>query len=417
MNNDVLVNVENVSKRFCRSLKRSLWYGTQDLASELGGRRHGGGTGLPQSSADVKLRADEFWAVRDVSFDLRRGECLGLIGRNGAGKTTLLRMLNGLIKPDTGQITIKGNVGALIALGTGFNPVLTGRENILISTSILGISGKLLSIKMEDIIEFSELREFIDTPVQAYSSGMQVRLGFAVAQSIEPDILLLDEVLAVGDASFRAKCYTRIGDLAKKCALILVSHDSNAMGQICSQGVVLRQGEMLSDGPTSIDEALNIYYTKIDSPSSQIQTTREPHICQPLLSCSVSITPTTLSQNDEISIAFCGLLLESETNILIRATIFDNKDLPVLEWNSRNANGKATIDLSKGENQINVIIKNINLKRGFYYLSFLISDSTGLRMLYLNHKGFLLEVEGNVFGQAPVQVDGQITHSHVFTSP
>ena len=130
MSDDVLLRVDNVSKRFCRSLKRSLWYGLQDLGSELGGRRHDGGGGLPQSSADVRLRKDEFWAVKDVSFELRRGECLGLIGRNGAGKTTLLRMLNGLIKPDTGEIEIKGKVGGLIALGCGFNPVLSGRERI-----------------------------------------------------------------------------------------------------------------------------------------------------------------------------------------------------------------------------------------------------------------------------------------------
>ena len=140
MSDDVLVKVDNVSKRFCRSLKRSLWYGIQDLGSELGGRHHGGGSGLPQSSADVQLRADEFWAVKDVSFELRRGECLGLIGRNGAGKTTLLKMLNGLIKPDTGRMEMRGQTGALIALGAGFNPVLTGRENILINASVMGLS-------------------------------------------------------------------------------------------------------------------------------------------------------------------------------------------------------------------------------------------------------------------------------------
>lgn len=206
MSDDVLVKVDNVSKRFCHSLKRSLWYGLQDLGSEIGGHRHGGGSGLPQSSANVQLRPDEFWAVKDVSFELRRGECLGLIGRNGAGKTTLLKMLNGLIKPDTGRIVMKGNVNALIALGAGFNPILSGRENIYTNASILGLNSAQTGQKLEEIVEFSEIEEFVDSPVQTYSSGMQVRLGFAIATALNPDILILDEVLAVGDQRFRSKC-------------------------------------------------------------------------------------------------------------------------------------------------------------------------------------------------------------------
>ena len=169
MSDDVLVKVDNVSKRFCRSLKRSLWYGLQDLGSEIGGRRHGGGSGLPKSSADVQLRPDEFWAVKDVSFELRRGECLGLIGRNGAGKTTLLRMLNGLIKPDTGSIQTSGRVGALIALGSGFNPILSGRENIYIGGSVVGLAKREINSKIDEIIDFAGIGEFIDAPVQSYS--------------------------------------------------------------------------------------------------------------------------------------------------------------------------------------------------------------------------------------------------------
>jgi ABC-type polysaccharide/polyol phosphate transport system ATPase subunit len=243
MSDDVLVKVDNVSKRFCRSLKRSLWYGLQDLGSEIGGRRHGGGSELPQSSADVQLRPDEFWAVKDVSFELRRGECLGLIGRNGAGKTTLLRMLNGLIKPDTGRIEMKGRVGALIALGAGFNPLLTGRENIRINGSILGLQENELKERIDEIIEFSEISDFIDSPIQSYSSGMQVRLGFAVASSLSPDILILDEVLAVGDRQFQAKCFNRIGEMRRNgCATILVSHYEHHLQRFCQSGVVLNKG-------------------------------------------------------------------------------------------------------------------------------------------------------------------------------
>jgi ABC-type polysaccharide/polyol phosphate transport system ATPase subunit len=258
MNDDVLVRVDNVSKRFCRSLKKSLWYGLQDLGSELGGHRHGGGVGLPQSSADVALRKDEFWAVKDVSFELRRGECLGLIGRNGAGKTTLLKVLNGLIKPDTGRIEMRGRVGALIALGAGFNPVLSGRENIYINASLLGFSSPKTKSLVDEIVEFSGLSEFLDTPVQSYSSGMQVRLGFSIAAHQDPDILILDEVLAVGDKSFRVKCLNKILEIKRRAAVLFVSHAGEQLARVCNKGLLLEKG-LSSDGVQPISKALLDY--------------------------------------------------------------------------------------------------------------------------------------------------------------
>jgi ABC-type polysaccharide/polyol phosphate transport system ATPase subunit len=253
----VLVKVDNVSKRFCRSLKRSLWYGLQDLGSEICGGRHGGGSGLPESSADVPLRPDEFWAVKDVSFALRRGECLGLIGRNGAGKTTLLRMLNGLIKPDTGRIEMTGKMRALIALGAGYNPILTGRENIYISGRISGMSKKETDAKMDQIIEFAEIGGFIDSPVQTYSSGMVVRLGYAAAAFMNPDILILDEVLAVGDHAFRSKCYENLGKLLPDTATIIVSHSENQIGRLCTSAILLEDGSKKALG--NPHQILDIY--------------------------------------------------------------------------------------------------------------------------------------------------------------
>ena len=158
---------------------------------------------------EARRFADEgVWAVNNVSF--AQAECLGLIGRNGAGKTTLLKMLNGLIKPDAGRIEMRGRVGALIALGAGFNPILTGRENIYVNGSVLGLTKKEIGAKLDEIVDFAEIGDFIDTPVQNYSSGMAVRLGFAVASSIRPDVLLIDEVLAVGDISFVLRCLNRV---------------------------------------------------------------------------------------------------------------------------------------------------------------------------------------------------------------
>lgn len=216
---DVLIRAEGVSKKFCRSFKRSLWYGVQDVVSELNPFSPSSAGGSSE-----ELRQEEFWAVSDVTFELRRGECLGLIGHNGAGKTTLLRMLNGLIKPDRGRIEIKGRVGAIIALGAGFNPLLSGRENVYVYGSVLGLTKHDIDRQIDDIIDFAELEDFIDAPVQSYSSGMQVRLGFAVATAMQPDVLLLDEVLAVGDMSFRHKCFNRINKIIKQCAVIFVSH-------------------------------------------------------------------------------------------------------------------------------------------------------------------------------------------------
>ena len=233
--NDTLIKVEGVSKRFCRSLGKSLWYGMRDLGNEILGHRHGD---------SGELRDEEFWALRDVSFELKRGECLGLIGRNGAGKTTLLRLLNGLIKPDTGRIEIRGRVGALIALGAGFNPILTGRENIHVNASVLGLSKREIDAKIDEIIDFAEIGEFIDAPVQSYSSGMQVRLGFAVATALEPDVLLLDEALSVGDAAFRGKCFNRIVRLMDNCAVVFVSHAMAQIGRVSTSVALMDKGEM-----------------------------------------------------------------------------------------------------------------------------------------------------------------------------
>ena len=241
MSDEVLVKVENVSKKFCRSLKKSLWYGVQDIAGELFGR----------NDAKASLRPDEFWALKDVSFELRRGESLGLVGRNGAGKSTLLKLLNGLIKPDEGRISIRGRAGALIELGAGFNPILTGSENIYVNAAVLGIPKRKVDQIIDDIIDFAELHEFIDTPVQSYSSGMRVRLAFAVAAQMEPDILFIDEVLAVGDASFQSKCLERVQSMLDSgVACIFVSHNPAHVLRITQKAILLDSGHNISSGKT-----------------------------------------------------------------------------------------------------------------------------------------------------------------------
>lgn len=236
---EVILSVDGVSKKFCRDLKRSLFYGLKDIASEL--------TGLRQESH--QLRSKEFWALKDISFEVRRGEAIGLIGRNGGGKSTLLRIISGLIKPDTGSVEVRGRIAPLIALGAGFSAVLTGRENIYTNLSILGLSHDQINDRFDEIVDFAELGDALDTPVQSYSSGMAARLGFACAVFSEPDILLIDEVLSVGDILFRTKCYRRLAALREKgITFIFVSHNPQTILSMCDTALYLQKGQLMAQG-------------------------------------------------------------------------------------------------------------------------------------------------------------------------
>jgi lipopolysaccharide transport system ATP-binding protein len=248
MNSDVVIDVENVSKKFCKSLKRSMVYGISDIARNL----------LGIKSPSTILRTSEFWAVDDVSFQVKRGETLGLIGKNGSGKTTMLKMLNGIFWPDKGKISIKGRVGALIAVGAGFHPMLSGRENIYLNASILGMKKREINKRFDAIVEFADIGDFLDTPVKFYSSGMFVRLGFAVAVHCDPEVLLVDEVLAVGDSGFQSKCFNKIGELAQKnVATVLVSHNMHHISTFSDRVVFLNSG--MGYVYDDIGEGINAY--------------------------------------------------------------------------------------------------------------------------------------------------------------
>jgi len=192
---------------------------------------------------------ETFWALRDVDFEVRRGETLGLIGPNGSGKSTLLQLIARIILPDRGAVTIDGRVAALLELGAGFNPDLSGRENIFLNSSILGFGRREIEAKLDDIIAFSELERFIDTPVRNYSSGMYARLGFSIAVHVDPDILLVDEVLAVGDEAFARKCSEKFDVFRQqKKTIVIVSHDLDAVERLCDRVLLLHQGEVVTLG-------------------------------------------------------------------------------------------------------------------------------------------------------------------------
>ncbi len=213
---------------------------------------------------------EEFWALRDVSFEVQRGEVLGIIGRNGAGKSTLLKILSRITEPTTGRINIRGRVASLLEVGTGFHPELTGRENIFLNGAILGMSRAEIARKFDEIVAFAEIERFLDTPVKHYSSGMYVRLAFAVAAHLDPEILIVDEVLAVGDVSFQRKCLGRMRAISQDGArtVLFVSHNLQQVRQLCTRAIVLQSGSLDFAGP--VGPALNRYHASLaQTPGAQ----------------------------------------------------------------------------------------------------------------------------------------------------
>lgn len=380
-----VVKIDDVQKKFCRNLKRSLWYGIKDIASELVGK----------TNYSKELRRDEFYALNGVSLEIKRGECLGMIGRNGAGKTTLLRLLNGLIKPDRGTISIRGNVGALIALGAGFNPILTGKENIYINAAILGIPKKQVDESVQKIVEFADIGKFIDAPVQSYSSGMQVRLGFAIAAQLEPDILLIDEVLAVGDRPFRIKCYNKIGELLGRSGIVLVSHNMADISRICTSVAVLEQGRIIFHG--SPEAAIDIYNSSCPGEEKPfVQTSAGMRFNGLRLSKPKITWKEGIDFSAEIDSDF------AKDECLVRITIMDSSNQVVGEWRSKNHG--LSYDMKKGLNLIEGSLSSLELRNDSYYLNFILSPQNEIEYLIAAHKCCRLDVIEGVHGSVVYQI-------------
>ena len=256
--NESIISIENLSKRYLignamtagDGLRHKMEKAVRAPLKWLNSRLQEARTGRP-----------EFWALKEINFNMNQGEVIGIIGRNGAGKSTLLKVLSRITEPTTGRIRIRGRVASLLEVGTGFHPELTGRENIYLNGAILGMSRAEIKNKFDEIIAFSEISKFIDTPVKHYSSGMYVRLAFAVAAHLEPDILIVDEVLAVGDFEFQKKCLGKMEDVANRNGrtVIFVSHNMAAVQNLCGRGILLDQGRLLCEGRigTVIEEYVN----------------------------------------------------------------------------------------------------------------------------------------------------------------
>ena len=257
MDNDLSILVRGIGKRYkigasqqrADTLRDMITAQAQRIGSSLRGNR------------DRANESDQIWALRDVSFEVKRGQALGIIGRNGAGKSTLLKVLSRVTDPTEGYGEMRGRVGSLLEVGTGFHPELTGRENIFLNGAILGMHKKEIEARFDEIVAFSEVEKFIDTPVKRYSSGMYLRLAFAVAAHLEPEILVVDEVLAVGDADFQRKCLGKMGDVANSGRTVLfVSHNMSAILRLTQDSIVLDKGKVILNAPSS--EAVDFYLNR-----------------------------------------------------------------------------------------------------------------------------------------------------------
>ena len=216
-------------------------------------------------NAFKKTEKETFWALKDIGFDIYKGEVVGIIGRNGAGKSTLLKILSEITEPTAGEVRLFGRVGSLLEVGTGFHPELTGRENIYLNGAILGMSRRDVIRQFDEIVEFAEVEQFLDTPVKRYSSGMYVRLAFAVAAHLNPEILIIDEVLAVGDSAFQKKCLGKMGDVAKSGRTVLfVSHNMDAVRRLCSRSILIENGEIMHDADS--ESTLRTYFDLLRNP-------------------------------------------------------------------------------------------------------------------------------------------------------
>lgn len=344
---EYLLEVENVWKKFPRSLAKAARYGVSDIFRELSGTR-----------LNNPLRDEEFWSLQDVSFSLKRGECLGVLGHNGAGKTTLLKVVSNLIAPDKGRVTARGRMDRVISVSGNLSPMLTGEENLKLAAATADISSKDFPRIREEVIEFAEAQEYIGMPVAFYSSGMKARLGFATATLSRPDILLLDEVLAVGDLGFRLKCYDRIYKLIDSAAVMFVSHSMNQVNRICTRGMFLEKGRVKFSG--GVAEAIETYTDSFSAKRDKKKFDKNPEKieCSLLADNRQVEADDTISKDEDIclDITFKDLPMAAE----VRIVLVSNTGY-VMEWPSYIADFKV-----EANDSIRVELGKLSLARGSY---------------------------------------------------
>lgn len=395
---DIAISVRGLSKRYQRVASQRASYGTlrDSISSVL----------RSWFQPSVKSDLGDFWALSDLSFDVPRGEVLGVIGRNGAGKSTLLKILSRITEPTTGEVDLYGRVGSLLEVGTGFHPELSGRENIYLNGALLGMKRAEIRRQFDAIVEFAEIAEFLDTPVKRYSSGMYMRLAFAVAAHLEPEILIVDEVLAVGDAAFQKKCLGKMDEVSRSGRTILfVSHNMSAISSLCHRCILLESGRIISNGRT--DDVLSDY-NRLVSPS------------QSTLSSEDLIFDISVAESAEISIdviALCDESLQALKQVktwdhvtfalryranesLVNAhVVLELADCYGRKLTSFHSNVQMTaIDTTKPEGWIEIHIPQLPLAAGEYSLSVGVFIPDQRVVSFKNHAVLFYVQPNDVFG-------------------
>jgi lipopolysaccharide transport system ATP-binding protein len=326
----------------------------------------------PSPSPSPRLSGEQFWALKDVSFEVQPGEVVGIIGRNGAGKSTLLKILSRITEPTSGRIELRGRVGSLLEVGTGFHPELSGRENIYMNGSILGMSRREIQRKFDEIVDFSGIEDFLDTPVKRYSSGMYVRLAFAVAAHLEPEILIVDEVLAVGDQAFQRKCIDKMQSVASHGRVVLfVSHNLGSLETLCHKGFVLANGQLEFNG--SIKEAIQQYINSVDQQTGVSVKDRRDRRGTGAIRFEEAYV--TMGPDQPVNSLWMGrpaeftfVLNEARPNLDIQFTIHDHRSVPVCTLDSFNQSDADEVQASNTPRYV-CRIPELPLRAGRYFIS------------------------------------------------
>ena len=358
-----VISLENVGKKYIIKHQTQGPYTT--LRETISERFRG----LGKKEAGNESR-EEFWALKDVSFQVEQGDRVGIIGRNGAGKSTLLKLLSRITEPSVGRIKLKGRVASLLEVGTGFHPELSGRENIFLNGAILGMSNAEIRKKFSEIVEFAEVEKFLDTPVKRYSSGMYVRLAFAVAAHLEPEILIIDEVLAVGDVQFQKKCIGKIEDVGQQGRTVLfVSHSMATIQHLCTTGILLDAGQILMSGPTKqvIDRYLNYQssskYIELAQRKDRVGNQLGRFLDLKLINDGNSINNIDIGDSFAIEVSFNldRSIKNPEIGILFGDSL-NEQIVRAHSWESY----PDTPDLDRGVHKIRCLVENFPLLQGNY---------------------------------------------------
>ena len=373
-----VIKVEGLSKRYIIGHQRQESYNTLRDAIAQGATRFGkrlmhpfrSSSGQPLMGVD---EAEEFWALKDVSLEVNQGDRIGIIGRNGAGKSTLLKILSRITEPTNGRITIKGRVASLLEVGTGFHPELSGRENIFLNGAVLGMGKTEIIRKFDEIVAFSGVEKFLDTPVKRYSSGMYVRLAFAVAAHLEPEILIVDEVLAVGDYVFQKKCLGKMEEVGKEGrTVIFVSHNLGAVKTLCDKAHVLNHGQLVHSG--NVSEALNKYKAigveeSANAPASEKSFDVDPELPLQILKAEVvnddgdRVEEFDLSEGPTLLLTY--EVREKVQGAVLSATILKDGDVVFVTWDTDE--DESSFDMrERGCFSAKVKLRDMFLKEGMY---------------------------------------------------